>query len=243
VLAQVIDAKPDVFVIQHGTNDNALCHSLGRFLWSYRETVRTVKRQLPDTRIVCMTICPSWDIPGSTDAWLNQANAGIQEIAAMENTLLAQTYARLKYRRELLPDGIHPDDAGHKIMAESVVEAIKNNQVKRIDDFDLTFRTPGEYRVCGYRFTARASSGTPANAWGELYHFGQKTFQYRSDYPLEVVTPFRYTHSPFKVHVTEDNGETKTIEGSFGEWSGQANFVLPVTKGKRAAVKIEFQEN
>ncbi|MGI9430147.1 MAG: SGNH/GDSL hydrolase family protein [Bythopirellula sp.] len=117
MLAQAIEQAPDVLVIQHGTNDNALGHSLGRFLWTYRETVREIKKNLPNTRIVCSTICPSWKTLSATDEWVNQANAGIQEIAALENTLLAQNYLKLRHRRELLPDGIHPNDEGARVVA------------------------------------------------------------------------------------------------------------------------------
>ena len=81
-LQQAIAKQPDVFVMQHGTNDNALGHSAGRFLWAYRESIRMLKKKVPGVTIVCTTICPSWDTLNSTDQWVNQANVGIQEIAA-----------------------------------------------------------------------------------------------------------------------------------------------------------------
>ena len=240
ILEKAIAQKPDVFVMQHGTNDNALGHSLGRFLWTYRHTIGTLKEKVPGITIVCMTICPSWDTLSSTDEWLNQANAGIQEIAAMENTLLAQTYFKLQYRKDIFPDGIHPDDEGHRIMAQSVLEVLRENKVQSINDFDLTFRTPGEYRMCGYSISTKGDIKQSPGKWVELYGFGQKEFEYRSDYELKIITPLRYTDHSFVVNVTFEDSTSKKIQAGFSEWCGQGYYTLPSTKGKKAKVKIEL---
>jgi hypothetical protein len=240
ILEKAITEKPDVFVMQHGTNDNVLGHSLGRYLGTYHQTIKTLKERIPGVTIVCMTVCPSWDTPAATDAWLNRANAGIQEIAAMENTLLAQTYFKLQYRKDIFPDGIHPDDAGHKIMAESILEAMNENKVKRRDDFDLTFRTPGEYRMCGYVIATTGEEKPAPDKWVELYGFGQKKFDYRSDYELEIITPFKHTDRRFTVNVTFSDSSTKKITAKLREWCGQARYTLPATKGEKANVTIEL---
>lgn len=57
ILSKAIAEKPDVFIVQHGVNDNAIGNSLAEYLWAYRETVRAVKKALPDAMIVCLTIC------------------------------------------------------------------------------------------------------------------------------------------------------------------------------------------
>ena len=116
VLKKALELRPDIFVIQHGTNDNAIGSSLEEFLWSYRQVVLTIKEKLPQTQIVCMIICPSWNVVNSSKDWLNRANIGIQEIAAMEKTLIAYVNFKLHNQKELFPDGIHPNDIGHKII-------------------------------------------------------------------------------------------------------------------------------
>lgn len=238
-LQQAISEQPDVFVMQHGTNDNALGHSVGRFLWAYRESIRTLKEKVPGITIICTTICPSWDALSSTDQWLNQANVGIQEIAALENTLLAQTYLKLQYRRDLLPDGIHPDDAGHRVVAESIFEALKKNRIQQSDDFDVTFRLAGEYRICGYAIRAADGDEPWDNSWVEIYHLGQREVTYRSDYELEILTPLRYADGEAGATVTfaDDSKEKATSETN--DWCGQVRFVLPKTDGKIATVQIE----
>ena len=237
VLENVIAEQPDVFVMQHGTNDNALGHSLGRYLWTYRHTIKTLKEKVPGIKIVCMTICPSWETMISTDEWLNQANAGIQEIAAMENTLLAQTYLKLGYNRDIIPDGVHPNDTGHKVMAESVFEALDKNEPKGIDNFDLTFRTPGEYRMCGYSIRTKGNQTPSADKWVELYNFGQKEFEYTSYCDLDIGTPLKYCDKAFTVSI-KTGDSVINVKAKIDAWCGRATFTLPATDGKMAKVKI-----
>jgi len=238
-LKQAISAEPDLFVMQHGTNDNALGHSIGRFLWCYRESVRTLKEKVPGITIICTTICPSWDTLSSTDQWVNQANVGIQEIAALENTLLAQNYFKLQYRRDLLPDGVHPDDAGHRVMAESIFAAIEENRNQQPNDFDVTFRLAGEYRICGYAIRAAGGDEPEGNSWVELYHLGQKEFTYRSDHELEILTPLRYADGEAVVTVSLADAPPRPATSETNDWCRQVRFVLPETNGKIATVQIE----
>jgi lysophospholipase L1-like esterase len=238
-LRQAVAEQPNVFVMQHGTNDNALGHSVGRFLWAYRQSIRTVKEKTPGVTIVCMTICPSWDALSSTDQWVNQANVGIQEIAALEKTLLAPTYFKLHYRRELLPDGVHPDDAGQRVMAESIFEALKGNRSLQPNDFDVTFRLAGEYRICGYAIRALGSDEPADSSWVEFYHLGQKQFTYRSDYELEVLTPLRFAAGEVTVTVTFADASQKKATSETNDGCGQVRFLLPKTAGKIAKVQIE----
>ena len=239
ILQQAVAQQPNVFVMQHGTNDNALGHSVGRFLWAYRESIRTLKEEVPGVTIVCTTICPSWDTLSATDKWVNQANVGIQEIAALENTLLAQTYLKLQYRRDLLPDGIHPDDAGHRLMAVSIFDALKENRIQRPDDFDVTVRGAGEYRICGYAIRATESEGLPDQGWVEFYRLGQTDFTYRSDHELEILTPLRYADSEVAVTVTYSDESKEKATSETNHWCGQVRFVLPKTDGKSVSVHIE----
>lgn len=238
-LQQAIAQQPDVFVMQHGTNDNALGHSVGRFLWAYRESIRMLKKKVPGVTVVCTTICPSWDTLSATDSWVNQANVGIQEIAALEKTLLAQTYLKLQYRHDLLPDGIHPDDMGHRVMAESIFRAIQENRVQRPDDFDVTFRLAGEYRICGYAIRATESEGLPDNGWVEFYRLGQRDFTYRSDCELEILTPLQYADSEVAVTVTLPDESKARATSETNDWCGQVRFVLPKTDEKIVSVRIE----
>ena len=114
-LPQVIAAKPDIVVVQHAVNDNAIGCSLGEVGYCYRTFIKEVKAKLPKALIVCMTGCPSQKRSAAGDRMMDQINAIIQEIAARENTLLVQINQAINFRPELFKDNYHPNDAGHMI--------------------------------------------------------------------------------------------------------------------------------
>lgn len=190
VLPHAVSLKPKCFVIQHGVNDNAVGVSLGEFLWSYRETVRTVRKALPNTVIVCMTVCPSWGHYNSDPSWVNLANIGIQEIAALEHTLVAQLALILRNRQELFPDSIHPNDEGHRLMAKTVLECLRNNRVQSLETFDCVVNGPGTYRICRHIISAGPDPAAGNNGWIEIRGLSPNGFDYRSDYPTDITTPF-----------------------------------------------------
>lgn len=231
ILQKVIKAKPDIVVIQHGTNDNAVGCSLGNFLWSYRKFIRTVKKELPKTKIVCMTICPSWSVPIADSQWLECANVGIQEIAACENTLIAHTNFMLHNRRELFPDGIHPNDEGHRIMADSVVKTIEANDIKSKDNFDFICSQPGQYRICGYVFDVKPQ-GNQSTGWACFYNVGKTGWSYISDYSVNVASPFKLYDSDFNMMIKNEQGERIGSESRWKNNYGQGLFALPANNGE-----------
>jgi lysophospholipase L1-like esterase len=228
ILPKAIDEKPDIFVIQHGVNDNAVGNSLSEFLWTYRETVRIIKKNLPQTKIVCMTICPSWDTTSSNE-WLIQANVGIQEIAAYERTLQADIHLALQNRSEYFPDTIHPDDAGHRIIANTLLHVIQSGKVMSPNAFNFICSEPGQYRLCRYVFELNGPS-TSEYRTAEFYGMGSERFCYRSDYAVQVTTPFHSSPDPFKMYIMDgdkqQNVEAKNLN------LGRGCFGLPVCPHK-----------
>jgi len=239
VLEKVIRSNPDIVVIQHGTNDNAGGSSIGQFLWSYRQVVRTIKETFPQTRIVCMTICPSWGISSSTKGWLTQANVGIQEIAAMENTLLAHTNFELKNRKELFPDGIHPNDEGHRVMAKSVIKALDENEIKSKNRFDFICDGFGQYRICGYVFEVKAENSQNNNGWVCFYDVNKKGFTYISDYSVDIASPLLFYTSDFTTKLCGEDADSLKAKSRRVNYTSQGIFSLPRTNGKEITVKID----
>lgn len=238
VLEKALALKPDIFVIQHGTNDNAVGASIGEFLWSYRQTVRAVKEKLPQTKIVCMTICPSWGITNATEEWLNQANVGIQEIAALENTLLAHTNFKLHNRRDLFPDGIHPNDEGHRIMAESVINALQEDKVKSKDTFDFICQGTGQYRICGTVFDIKTGDSDRKDGWVCFRNMQKGGFTYLSDYPIEITTPFLWYDKDLVINTIPKDSANGNLQGRRDPYRGCGNFSLPPTVGREVIVEI-----
>jgi len=240
-LARVIDLAPDVVVLEHGSNDNAFGHSLGEFLWAYRDSVRTLERSLPGTRIVCMTIPPRWDSLAADDDWLNRANVGIQEIAALERTLLAQSYAKLRNRRELFPDGIHPNDEGHRLLAESAAEALAGER-QSPERFDLAFAGQGRHRVAGYTIEAHARPDAPAggddSGWVEIRGLSLDGLRYRSDYALTIGTAPRTCRRIPRLTLHHADGSRSELTGECTVWYRTGLYRLPASPD--APVRVEI---
>ena len=240
ILKEAIKEKPDIFVIQHGTNDNAAGVSLGQFLWTYRQMIQEIKRDLPQTKIVCMTICPSWSFYAATEIWLNQANVGIQEIAAIENVLLAHTNLKLKNRRGLFPDRIHPNDEGHRIMAESVIDALRDDHTKSKDSFDFVCSYPGQYRICGYVFDVEILPRDISDGWVCFYNVQKDVFKYMSDYNIELTSPFKFYDKDFTAKRLTGEGQQKELKKEWCDSTGMGQISLPKTKSDKIIVKISF---
>ena len=233
LIKKTIDDAPDILLIQHGTNDNTLGHSAGEFLWAYRQTVREIKLACPQTRIVCMTICPAWGVERCDDAWLQRVNVGIQEIGARENVLVAQTYLKLRHRKELFPDGVHPNDQGHAIIAESVLEALARNQVQTVTNFDFSVRGPGRFRLCGYEINISSPNPNLESGWVEIYGLGPNGFEYRSDNTIEILTPFRQREN------TKKPDRHLILDGEAHPYFHYGKMLLPPTGGSTDRVLIE----
>jgi lysophospholipase L1-like esterase len=239
-LARAIALDPDIVVIAHGSNDNAFGHSLGEFLWAYRDSVRALRRALPDARIVCTTVAPRWDSLATDDDWLNRANVGIQEIAALERTLLARGHAKLRGRRELFPDGIHPDDEGHRLLAESVLEALAG-EVQTPQRFDLAFSGPGRHRIAGYTIEAHAGPDGDDGGrvgWVEIDGLSLDDLRYRSDYPLSIGTPPRSCQRRPLVRLLHADGSRRELRGQCVDWYRTGRYQLPASPDSTTRVEI-----
>ncbi|MFC1738033.1 SGNH/GDSL hydrolase family protein [Planctomycetota bacterium] len=237
ILKKTIEQKPDIFIIQHGTNDNAIGSSLEEFLWAYRQVIITIKEELPQTQIVCMTICPSWDVTNSSNDWLNQANIGIQEIAAIEKVLIAHVNFKLYNQKELFPDGVHPNDKGHKNMAESVVEAIKANKIQSKEKFDFICNGTGQYRICGYIFNI-VPNDLGDTSWTYFYNIKKDGFTYCSDYVVKISTPFKLYEKDFKTIVVSKKSKDFEVKSSWNNYNGTGNFILSETQDNQVELSI-----
>jgi len=241
VLPKAVCQRPDIFVIAHGINDNAIGHSLGKFLRIYDRTVEYIRENLPDIKIVCCTIPPSWGHFSYDERWLNQANTGIREIAAEHGIIVGDAYFKIHNRRELFPDGIHPNDEGHRVIAEALYEAICADRPMNNNDFDFVVSGDGQYRMCGYVFNiVKASTETDNNGWAEMYNVSKSGFRYRSDYSISITTPFGSYSAPVTVHAMEHTAP-KDIKSDL-DARGRLCFELPAVKNV-TRVEIENKQS
>jgi acyl-CoA thioesterase-1 len=124
---EVEETKPDLVVWQLGTND-ALRHvSLDKF----KACVKTTLAWLAENKIDVVLIDPQYGEVLTTDAYYEQMVGAVAEVAREARVLLV---ARFEAMRELQhergdlfylsSDQLHPNDRGHRCMAEQLARAI-----------------------------------------------------------------------------------------------------------------------
>lgn len=231
-LRYIIATKPDIVVLQHGVNDQTAHSSIGDFGWSYRQFVREAKAALPDTAFFCLTITPT-NRKGEMAQFHDITNTIIQEVAAKEGISVVQINQALDGRLDLFPDGLHPNDAGHRIMAETLAKAIRENRRQEPGKFDFVMRRAGHYRIMGYIITVSEAAAKAGMSC--FYGISKDEFCYSSYGPVTLDSPFRLYLEPVKCQSASD---IAVPAGTWNEYRRALTVKLPATGGKVVKVKI-----
>ncbi len=142
--ADVLSHKPDLVLIMYGTNDS--CYDTGKTeprlsLAEYEKNLNAMIASIrkAGARPILMTPPPlkdGWGFPrnavyvktGSNGPLSTYAEA-CRQIAARENIPLIDHFSIWSEKgndfvKDLLPDGCHPNAAGHKILAETIIPVV-----------------------------------------------------------------------------------------------------------------------
>lgn len=123
-----LEFKPDMVVIKLGTNDSKPPNWKYKsdFVSNYVELVKSFQRLESKPMI---WIC--YPAPAYSDRWgisdqvmREEATPMIDEVAELTTVKIIDLYSVLLGKSELFPDGIHPNAAGAKIIAETVGAAL-----------------------------------------------------------------------------------------------------------------------
>ena len=231
-LRYIIAVKPDIVVLQHGVNDQTAHSSIGDFGWSYRQFVREAKAALPDTTFVCLTITPT-NRRGEMVQFHDITNTIIQEVAAKEGILVAQINQALDGRLDLFPDGLHPNDGGHRIMAETLVKTLKENRLQSPEKFDFIMRRAGHYRIMGYIISISETAAKGGMTC--FYGISKDEFCYSSCGQVTLESPFRLYLEPVRC---QSDSNIAVPPGVWNEYRRALTVKLPSTGGKLVKVKI-----
>ena len=134
---QSMEYRPDTVVILLGTNDSKDVNwiSPAAFRQQYAELIATYRTLSPAPRIViCTPPCAFKPINRffciTNDARLDripEIAEAVKAVAAENGAELVDLYALTQGKRELFgPDGLHPNAAGAKCIAEAVFQAVCN---------------------------------------------------------------------------------------------------------------------
>ena len=139
---------PDTVVILLGTNDSKDINwiSAAAFRQQYAELIAAYRALFPAPRVViCTPPCAFKPFNRffsiTNDAKLDRVPeiaAEIKAIAAVNGTELVDLYALTQGKRELFgPDGLHPNAAGAKVIAEAVLRTLCDHPGKESDEQEM----------------------------------------------------------------------------------------------------------
>ena len=123
VQTDVIDNDPDLVVIAYGINDVNNNVPLDEFVARYREYLTDIREGTQeDTLIELVGLTYEWnDGRGET---IRAFNSAIRALAEEFDAIYADPYSAIQRTEWLLDDGLHPNDAGHRVIADRVFNTL-----------------------------------------------------------------------------------------------------------------------
>jgi len=127
---QVKDFRPDVVVIKLGTNDSKpqnWAHKAD-FVKDYLDLIAEFRDHMPaDGKVYVIIPVPVTRVNFgiNPEVMHNEQRLMLMEIIQKSGAEAIDLYTPLMNRTELLPDGVHPNNEGLKIMAEVVARRIR----------------------------------------------------------------------------------------------------------------------
>lgn len=198
-VADVIERKPKIFVMEYGTNDNYFWNLHGRpeyglktFAATYRQVIGEIKAALPDTLIVLQTIASSTYPNHDFEDWTAAANTLIYDIAVDAGVIVADMNRDLNHDFSGFPDGIHPNATGQKQMATILAKAILEGKPETPNDWSFTFKGSMKHRIQGYTFQTSEIKFDPKAHFGDFVtvtHVTSQGLTLQLNCPISIQTP------------------------------------------------------
>ena len=128
-LTKADGTAPDLIIVFMGINDLGRGVPLSIFAEDYRRALLTVRDKHPNAKVCCVNLPDRYEDFKARTEQFNDAIAAAAEEAG-ENFFVADLFhSRLNNDFYYINtvDGLHPDEDGMKVIAEVVIEAVKNN--------------------------------------------------------------------------------------------------------------------
>lgn len=135
--AEAIAFRPDIVVIHLGINDTDprnWPNFRDEFIPDYAALIESFREANPAAKVY---ICRMTPIPhrhrrfkAGTRDWHHQIQEAIERVAASQRTGLIDLEPVLKDRPELLPDAVHPNAEGARLLAEEIYRALTGDYGK-----------------------------------------------------------------------------------------------------------------
>lgn len=131
---EALDMRPDIAVIHLGVNDTDprnWPNFSDEFIGDYSALIDSLREANPDVRILIARLTPiSAKHPRfrtGTRHWRRLEQVAIENVARHKGAELIDFDTPLRDRQNLLPDGIHPDSEGYRLLAETAFRGITGN--------------------------------------------------------------------------------------------------------------------
>ncbi len=126
--------KPDILLIHLGVNDTDprnWPNYNSEFISDYVDLIESFRKENPNVRVIIANLSPLLSkhprFRSGTLVWRDKARQAIREVAEITGAELIDFGETLRDFPDLMPDGIHPDSAGSRLMAETALAAITGN--------------------------------------------------------------------------------------------------------------------
>ena len=132
---QSLDFKPDIVVIMLGSNDSKENNwNENKFIHDYCEIIESYLNLESKPKLYLLIPTPVFEIRGKVmwqlrkDIMTDEICPAVKQIAEMMGVQYIDMFSVFKGKKELFSDGVHPNDRGSKIFAETIYRVISNEK-------------------------------------------------------------------------------------------------------------------
>lgn len=125
---KALQSNPDIVVIMLGTNDTKPQNwkLKDQFVADYKDLIGQFQKLPSHPKIF---VCLPPPVPGKGNYGINEPALDeqmpmIKKVAQAENAQVIDVYDAFKGHEDLLPDRVHPNNAGYKLLAKTVAAAV-----------------------------------------------------------------------------------------------------------------------
>ena len=243
-----IDFKADIVIIHLGLNDTDprdWPEYAEEFVPDYLSLIDDFRKANPDCKVYICRMTPifhtHWRFKAGTMDWYRLEQTAIETVAQIAGTPLIDLQAPLYSRPDLMPDALHPNAVGAKILANTVYSALTGNygglKMAEIYSDNMVLQCERPLRIAG---TANAGDKVTVRIAKQ-----KKTATAAFDGTWEVeLKPLKASFEPMTLEIaTADRKLTfnNVLAGEVWLCSGQSNMAFRVNESAEEEVKAQTE--
>ena len=121
----IVPLKPDLVTVAYGINDFHAGTTLDTFLADYRSYLQELTTSCPDAVVIVCGLCCKGNDQDSTR--VREWNKALRELVEEFGLIYCETYNDMYGVNWILADGLHPNNAGYRMIASTVFRVLNEN--------------------------------------------------------------------------------------------------------------------